>query len=74
MVGVGASGTPYAKAVITALLQAGEPVDVIVSRAARLTLLDETGIAFRDNHWAEDLASWLGPDGEATCGTGRPPT
>lgn len=63
IVGVsGASGTPYAKAVITALLQAGHPVDLIVSRAARLTILDETGIAFRDNHWAQDLASWLGPD------------
>jgi len=61
IVGVsGASGTPYARAVIRALLQAGHPVDLIVSRAARLTLLDETGIAFRDNHWAEDLASWLG--------------
>src|ERR1700712_4029987 len=63
IVGVsGASGTPYAKAVIRALLQAGQPVDVIVSRAARLTILDESGIAFRDNHWAVDLASWLGPD------------
>ncbi len=61
IVGVsGASGTPYAKAVITALLQAGHPVDLIVSRAARLTILDETGIAFRDNHWEQDLASWLG--------------
>jgi 4-hydroxy-3-polyprenylbenzoate decarboxylase len=60
IVGVsGASGTPYARAVITALLKAGHPVDVIVSRAARLTILDETGIAFRDNHWAADLASWL---------------
>jgi 4-hydroxy-3-polyprenylbenzoate decarboxylase len=56
----GASGTPYAKAVISALLQAGHPVDLIVSRAARLTILDETGIAFRDNHWAEDATSWLG--------------
>jgi 4-hydroxy-3-polyprenylbenzoate decarboxylase len=64
IVGVsGASGTPYARSVITALLQAGHPVDVMVSRAARLTLLDETGIAFRDNHWAADLASWLGTDG-----------
>jgi 4-hydroxy-3-polyprenylbenzoate decarboxylase len=64
VVGVsGASGTPYAKAVIAALLQAGQPVDLIVSRAARLTLLDETGIAFRDNHWAADLAAWLGIDG-----------
>jgi flavin prenyltransferase len=61
IVGVsGASGTPYAKAVIRALVQAGHPVDLIVSRAARLTILDETGIAFRDNHWAEDLTSWLG--------------
>lgn len=63
IVGVsGASGTPYARAVITALLRAGHPVDVMVSRAARLTLLDETGIAFRDNHWAADLTSWLGMD------------
>jgi flavin prenyltransferase len=63
IVGVsGASGTPYAKAVIRALLQAGHPVDLIVSRAARLTILDETGIAFRDNHWGADLASWLGAD------------
>jgi 4-hydroxy-3-polyprenylbenzoate decarboxylase len=56
----GASGTPYARTVIAALLDAGRPVDLIVSRAARLTILDETGIAFRDNHWAEDLSSWLG--------------
>ena len=56
----GASGTPYARAVLTALLDAGLPVDVIVSRAARLTILDETGIAFRDNHWRADLAAWLG--------------
>jgi 4-hydroxy-3-polyprenylbenzoate decarboxylase len=60
IVGVsGASGTPYAKAVLNGLLDAGEPVDVIVSRAARLTILDETGIAFRDNHWETDLAEWL---------------
>jgi 4-hydroxy-3-polyprenylbenzoate decarboxylase len=56
----GASGTPYAKAVITALMEAGEPVDIIVSRAARLTLLDETGVSFRDGHWKDDLAAWLG--------------
>jgi len=61
VVGVsGASGTPYARAVILGLLDAGEPVDLVVSRAARLTILDETGIAFRDNHWDEDLAGWLG--------------
>lgn len=61
IVGVsGASGTPYAAAVLRALLAAGEPVDLVVSRASRLTLLDETGIAFRDAHWREDLAEWLG--------------
>jgi 4-hydroxy-3-polyprenylbenzoate decarboxylase len=69
IVGVsGASGTPYAKSVIRALLQAGHPVDLIVSRAARLTILDETGIAFRDHHWAEDVASWLGADAAGTGG------
>ncbi|HEX2905143.1 MAG TPA: UbiX family flavin prenyltransferase [Jatrophihabitans sp.] len=61
----GASGTPYARAVLTALLDAGEPVDVIVSRAARLTILDETGIGLRDNHWQQDLAEWLQRDVEA---------
>ncbi|MEV6526568.1 UbiX family flavin prenyltransferase [Longispora sp. NPDC051575] len=59
----GASGTPYAKATLNALLDAGLPVDLVVSRAARLTILDETGIAFRDAHWAEDLALWLGRSG-----------
>jgi len=60
IVGVsGASGTPYAKAVLTGLLDAGEAVDVIVSRAARLTILDETGIGLRDNHWQNDIGAWL---------------
>ena len=66
VVGVtGASGTPYAAAVLRALLAAGESVDLVVSRAARLTLLDETGVSFRDAHWPEDLATWLarGADG-----------
>ena len=40
-------------------LDAGLPVDLVVSRAARLTLLDETGVRFRDSHWATDLAAWL---------------
>jgi 4-hydroxy-3-polyprenylbenzoate decarboxylase len=48
--------------VIRALLAAGEAVDLIVSRAARLTILDETGAPFRDAHWREDLAKWLGED------------
>ncbi|MBX7466023.1 UbiX family flavin prenyltransferase [Streptomyces sp. NPDC048491] len=67
IVGVsGASGTPYAAAVLRALLAAGESVDLVVSRASRLTLLDETGIAFRDAHWQEDLRTWLarGADGK----------
>jgi 4-hydroxy-3-polyprenylbenzoate decarboxylase len=59
LVGVsGASGTPYAKAVLTALLAAGHPVDLVVSRAARLTLLDETGLAWHDSD--ADRAAWLG--------------
>ncbi|MCW2522925.1 MAG: 3-octaprenyl-4-hydroxybenzoate carboxy-lyase, partial [Frankiales bacterium] len=28
----------------------------------RLTILDETGIAFRDSHWETDLSDWLGRD------------
>jgi len=60
IVGVtGASGTPYAAAVLRALFDADLPVDLVVSRAARLTLLDETGVSFRDAHWREDLAKWL---------------
>ncbi|NUS55624.1 MAG: UbiX family flavin prenyltransferase [Streptomycetaceae bacterium] len=63
IVGVsGASGTPYAAAVMRGLLEAGEAVDLVVSRAARLTILDETGIAFRDAHWHDDLADWLKSD------------
>jgi 4-hydroxy-3-polyprenylbenzoate decarboxylase len=65
IVGVsGASGTPYAAAVLRGLFAAGEAVDLVVSRAARLTLLDENGGPFRDGYWQEDLAKWLGtPDG-----------
>ena len=63
----GASGTPYAAAVLRALLGVGEAVDLVVSRASRLTLLDETGISFRDAHWQDDLREWLarGADGKA---------
>jgi 4-hydroxy-3-polyprenylbenzoate decarboxylase len=62
----GASGTPYAAAVLRGLIEAGESVDLVVSRAARLTLLDETGISFRDAHWRDDLGRWLatGADGK----------
>jgi 4-hydroxy-3-polyprenylbenzoate decarboxylase len=63
VVGVsGASGTPYARAVLNGLLDAQLPVDLVVSRAARLTILDETGLAFRDSHWKDDLATWLSRD------------
>jgi 4-hydroxy-3-polyprenylbenzoate decarboxylase len=63
IVGVsGASGTPYAAAVLRGLLDAGASVDLVVSRAARLTLLDETGRPFRDAHWREDLTAWLGTE------------
>ncbi len=63
VVGVsGASGTPYAAAVLRGLLEAGHAVDLVVSRAARLTILDETGAPFRDGHWRADLAAWLGRD------------
>jgi flavin prenyltransferase len=63
IVGVsGASGTPYAAAVLGGLLDAGLPVDLVVSRAARLTLLDETGIRMRDARWKDDVAEWLGRD------------
>src|SRR2546423_2637943 len=63
IVGVsGASGTPYAAATIGGLLDAGLPLDLVVSRAARLTILDETGAPLRDAHWKDDLAARLGRD------------
>ena len=63
IVGVsGASGTPYAKAVLNGLLDAGEAVDLVVSKAARLTLLDETGATVRDAHWKDDVRQWLARD------------
>ncbi|MFE9685994.1 UbiX family flavin prenyltransferase [Streptomyces sp. NPDC006285] len=70
IVGVsGASGTPYAAAVLRALLDAGESVDLVVSRASRLTLLDETGISFRDAHWRDDLREWLTRGADGKLGT-----
>ncbi|MEU6403684.1 UbiX family flavin prenyltransferase [Streptomyces sp. NPDC046985] len=64
----GASGTPYAAAVLRALLEAGQSVDLVVSRASRLTLLDETGVSFRDAHWREDLRAWLSQGADGTPG------
>ncbi|MFD1273686.1 UbiX family flavin prenyltransferase [Streptomyces kaempferi] len=65
----GASGTPYAAAVLRALLAAGESVDLVVSRASRLTLLDETGLSFRDAHWRDDLREWLARGADGKPGT-----
>ncbi|GGL73173.1 flavin prenyltransferase UbiX [Streptomyces fumigatiscleroticus] len=65
----GASGTPYAAAVLRGLLDAGESVDLVVSRASRLTLLDETGISFRDGHWQDDLRTWLARGADGKPGT-----
>jgi 4-hydroxy-3-polyprenylbenzoate decarboxylase len=58
----GASGTPYAAAVLGGLFDAGLAVDLVVSRAARLTLLDETGVRLRDAHWKDDVSAWLARD------------
>lgn len=58
----GASGTPYAAAVLGGLLAAGQAVDLVVSRAARLTLLDETGVAWHDDE--ASLAAWAGLAGD----------
>ena len=61
IVGVtGASGTPYAAAVLRGLFDAGCAIDLVVSRAARLTILDETKGQFRDAHWRDDLDAWIG--------------
>lgn len=58
LVGVtGASGTPYAAALLRGLLAAGRPVDLVVSRAARLTLRDEAGLTWRDD--LPSLRRWL---------------
>ncbi|MBE3203126.1 UbiX family flavin prenyltransferase [Frankia sp. CH37] len=67
IVGVsGASGTPYAASVLRGLLAAQLPVDLVLSRAARLTLLDETGIGWRDAAWLDPLSIWLGRRADGT--------
>lgn len=58
----GASGTPYAAAVVRGLLDADQPVDLVVSKAARLTMLDETGLTFREAQWETDVKAFLGRD------------
>ena len=63
VVGVsGASGSPYARNVICALLDAGAGVDLVISQSARLTVVDETGLAIRDGRWREDVSAWLERD------------
>jgi flavin prenyltransferase len=61
----GASGTPYAARLLRALLDAGEDVDLILSKAARLTVLDETGHQIRDGRWRDDVALWIGREVDA---------
>lgn len=59
VVGVcGASGVGYAAALLRGLAHAGEAVDLVVTRAGRLTILDETGVAFRESSWQSDLLAW----------------
>ena len=61
IVGVsGASGSPYARSVVNALLDADVAVDLIVSQSARLTGVDETGLGIRDGRWRDDVSVWLG--------------
>ena len=48
--------------VLRGLLDAGLPVDLVVSRAARLTMVDETGWTFREARWREDTEQFLGRD------------
>lgn len=63
VVGVtGASGVAYATSVLRGLLDVGESVDLIVSKAGRLTMLDELGFAVRDRSWREDVAAWIQRD------------
>lgn len=73
VVGVsGASGTPYARSLLRALVGAGLPVDLVISRAARLTLLDETGLTWRDTDPAGSLAQWTGLGVDADVRHWRP--
>lgn len=73
VVGVsGASGTPYARSLLRALAGAGLPVDLVISRAARLTLLDETGVTWRDADPAGSLARWTGLGRDADVRHWRP--
>lgn len=58
----GASGVPYATSVLRGLLDAGESVDLVISKAARLTMLDELGYAVRDGSWRDDVQRWLDRD------------
>lgn len=72
VVGVsGASGTPYARSVLRGLLAAGVPVDLIVSRAARLTMLDETGVTWHDDE--ASLDAWLGTPATSAAAPARDP-
>lgn len=63
VVGVtGASGVAYATSVLRGLLDADEDVDLVVSKAARLTMIDELGFSVRDGSWRTDVTRWLDRD------------
>jgi 4-hydroxy-3-polyprenylbenzoate decarboxylase len=47
------------------LLDAGLPVDLVVSQAARLTMIDETGWTFREARWRKTPNN----SSDATSGT-----
>jgi 4-hydroxy-3-polyprenylbenzoate decarboxylase len=70
IVGVcGASGVGYAAALLRGLVDAGEAVDLIVSRAGKLTILDETGVPFREADWRTGLERWSARCGFAVTAT-----
>lgn len=63
VVGVtGASGIAYATSVLRGLIDAGESIDLVISKAGRLAMLDELGFAVRDRFWEDDFRAWLERD------------
>ncbi len=61
VVGVtGASGVLYAKRLVEVLVEAGRPVEVVISEPARLVIHEELGIRPRSFTAPEDLAGLFG--------------
>ena len=57
----GASGTPPQGGPARSARRPA-PVDLVVSQATRLTMLDETGWTFREARWRDDTERFLGRD------------